>query len=278
MKFNVAAALLILAGATHAEKLYLSSGAHAKLVRQLTCKVDAEDTRKIRPRRIEYGTSARKRPLVAHVVEPAPGGAADADNIYLIASQHGDERNAKRVLDLLLREIRLLSRDFRNDHRIIIIPLYNPDGYGKNMRNSRQGVDLNRDFPTSDGDEANPRAPETRAFMKLLKRYPPYVIYNIHQPFRVVLAYPGDEELARPFAQLSDYPLGSDVGYPTPGSLGTYGREKKIPVVTVELSRSMKSAVAPFIYEEVRLALFHAAFGCIPKPMHASRIEHYLAE
>lgn len=256
---------------------YLSSGAHWKLVTNLTCKIEAEDERKIVPRRYQYGKSAKNRPLLAYIVEPAPG-VEDPDNVYLIAAQHGDERNSKRVLDYLLREIRLLSRDYLNDHRIIIIPLYNPDGYAKNQRLSATGVDLNRDFPSSDGAEENPQAVETKAFMALMKKYPPYIIYNMHQPFRVVLHYPGDEEFAKPFAQLSDYPLGQGVGYPTPGSLGTYGREKKIPVVTVELSRSMKPAMAPFIFEEVRLALFNAAFGCIPKQAHRSRLEKYLAE
>lgn len=278
MKFFRAAVVLPFFSVIAAEKPYLSSGAHWKLVKSLTCKVEDPDSEeKIRPRQYRYGTSQKKKPLVAHIVEPA-GSVTDADNIYIIAAQHGDERNTKRVLDFFLREIRLLSRDYRTDHRIIVIPLYNPDGYKKKDRLAADETDLNRDFPTSDGNAENPRAPETRAFMKLMKKYPPYAIYNLHQPFRVVLAYPGDEELGKPFAQLSDYPLGQDVGYPTPGSLGTWGQEKKIPVVTVELSRSMKEAVAPFIYEEVRLALFHAGFGCIPRAAHKSRIEKYLAE
>lgn len=264
--------------ATPAEKKYLSAGAHWKLVQSLTCKVEDPDrSRAIKPRRVQYGLSQKKKPLVAHIIDPRQS-AEDPDNIYIIAAQHGDERNTKPVLDYFLREVKKVSTDFRNDHRIIIIPLYNPDGYKNHDRLAADETDLNRDFPTSDGNAENPRAPETRAFLKLMKKYPPYVIYNLHQPFRVVLAYKGDEELARPFAQLSDYPLGQDVGYPTPGSLGTWGQEKKIPVVTVELSRSMKEAVAPFLYEEVRLALFHAAFGCIPQPAHKSRIEKYLAE
>jgi protein MpaA len=260
-----------------AERPYLSSGAHWKLVTKLTCKVEAEDQKKIVPRKYRYGTSAKKRPLIAYIVDPAPE-TEEADNIYIIGAQHGDERNTKRVLEYLLREIKLLSRDYRNDHRIIIIPNYNPDGYARKERVSAEGIDLNRDFPSSDGDAENPRAVETQAFMRLMRKFPPSLIYNIHQPFRVVLFYPGDEEIAKPFAQLSDYPLGQDVGYPTPGSLGTYGREKKIPVITVELSRSMRRVMAPFIYEEVRLALFHAAFGCIPKQAHRSRLEKYLAE
>lgn len=264
--------------ASASERPYLSSGAHAKLVSKLTCNVeDADHHSKIKPRKYEYGKSAKGKPLIAYIVEPAKG-TERAENLYLMAAQHGDERNTRKVLEYFLREMRTLSADYRNDRRIIIIPLYNPDGYKRNHRNNVKSVDLNRDFPSSDGNEANPQAPETEAFMALMHKYPPKHIYNLHQPFRVVLYYPEDEALAKPFAQLSDYPLGQGVGYPTPGSLGTYAREKKIPVITVELSRSMRATMAPFIYEEVRLALFNAAFGCIPQEARKSRLETYLAE
>ncbi|MBL8034404.1 MAG: succinylglutamate desuccinylase/aspartoacylase family protein [Leptospiraceae bacterium] len=260
------------------EKPYLSSGAHAKLIDRLSCQVDDPDTRAhIKPRKYQYGKSAKGKPLIAYIVEPARE-AARQENLYLMAAQHGDERNTRKVLEYFVREIRTLSADYRNERRVIVIPVYNPDGYRRNNRLNSAAVDLNRDFPSSDGDETNPKAPETEAFMALMEKYPPKHIYNLHQPFRVVLYYPEDLELAKTFAQLSDYPLGQGVGYPTPGSLGTYAREKKIPIITVELSRSMRAAMAPFIYEEVRLALFNAAFGCIPQHAKKSRLETYLAE
>lgn len=259
------------------EKPYKSSGDYEKLVRKLTCDVDEPDPEsKIHVKKVTYGHTKKKRHLVAHIVEPARHQRTRHKNIYILAAQHGDERNTRRVLEYFVREVKLLSRDFMNERRIIMVPLYNPDGYKRNNRMTTGDIDLNRDFPTSDGDEENPKSPETRAFMRLLKKYPPALIYNIHQPFRVVLAYEGDEELAKPFAILADYPLGQDVGYPTPGSLGTYGRENKISVITIELARSMKRIMAPYIYEEVRLALFHAAFGCIPAPARKSRLEKYL--
>lgn len=259
------------------EKPYRSSGDYERLVKKLTCEVDDPDPDdRIRVKKLTYGHTSKKRHLVAHIVEPAGVPRSQQKNIYLLAAQHGDERNTKRIMEYFVREVKLLSRDFRNERRIIMVPLYNPDGYKRMNRMTTGDIDLNRDFPTSDGDEANPRSPETRAFLKLMKKYPPALIYNIHQPFRVVLAYEGDEELAKPFAILADYPLGKDVGYPTPGSLGTYGKENKIPVITVELARSMKRIMAPYIYEEVRLALFHAAFGCIPAPAKKSRLEKYL--
>ncbi|MBN8221690.1 MAG: succinylglutamate desuccinylase/aspartoacylase family protein [Spirochaetes bacterium] len=280
LRFTGAFALLsLLVPALAAAKPYLSSGDHSRLVNRLTCKVtDADPTVKIKPRKVVYGHSKKKKPLVAWIVEPAKENRDEAQNVYLIGAQHGDERTTSRALDYFVRELKLVSDDYRNERRIIVIPLYNPDGYKRNDRFANERIDLNRDFPSSDGAEGAPNAKETQAFMRLMEKYPANLIYNLHQPFRVVLYYPEHEEIAKPFGLLSDYPLGSDVGYPTPGSLGTWAREQKIPIITVELSRSMKKAMAPFIYEEIRLALFHASFGCIPRSARNSQLERYLAE
>ncbi|AFM14568.1 peptidase M14 carboxypeptidase A [Turneriella parva DSM 21527] len=265
--------------AVGAAKPYLSAGDYAKYVQRLTCSVeDPDHDDKIRVRKLRYGTSGKGRALIAHIVEPAKSLSDKARNVYVIGAQHGDERNTKIVLEYFVRELATLSNDFRNRRRIIVIPNYNPDGYKRYHRLNASNIDLNRDFPSSDGHEDAPRASETAAFMKLMEKYPAYSMYNIHQPFRVVLYYPEDESFARPFSLLSDYPLGTGVGYPTPGSLGTYMREKKVPIITVELARHMKAAVAPYIYEEIRLALYYSAFGCIPKPAQKSRIETYIAE
>ncbi len=265
--------------AVGAAKPYLSAGDYAKYVKRLTCSVeDPDHDDKIRVKKYRYGTSEKGRALLAHIVEPAKPLSDKVRNVYIIGAQHGDERNTKLVLEYFVRELATLSNDFRNRRRIIVIPNYNPDGYTRYHRLNASNIDLNRDFPSADGHEDAPRAPETAAYMKLMAKYPPYSMYNIHQPFRVVLYYPEDESFARPFSLLSDYPLGTGVGYPTPGSLGTYMREKKVPIITVELARHMKAAVAPYIYEEIRLALYYSAFGCIPQPAQKSRIESYIAE
>lgn len=263
---------------TPSEKKYLSSWEHSKLIESLTCKIDTPlDERKIKTKAISYGKSQKGKNLVAYIVQ-SEKGAEPVQNVYLIAAQHGDERNSKVVLDYFLREVRLLSRDFQNNHRILVIPLYNPDGYSRRNRLALNKTDLNRDFPTDDAGAENPKALETEAFLSLMRKYPPKVIFNLHQPFRVVLPNKGSDSYGKEFATLSDYPLGHGVGYPTPGSLGTWAAENEIQIVTVEMSRSMRKAMAPFIYEEVRLALFNAAFGCIPRPAHRSRLEKYLDE
>lgn len=264
----------------HADKKYLSSYVHNQYIDSLTCKGTTKLSRKKIPlKKIQYGKSQKGKPLTAYIVPPEKNiNIDDIETVYIIASQHGDERNAARAVGYFVRELRRLSRSYLNHRRVVVIPLYNPDGFARNTRFAMGKIDLNRDFPSSNGAKGAPHAAETKAFMHLIKKYPPDFIYNIHQPFRVVLYYPEDEELAQPFAILSDYQSGTDVGYPTPGSLGTWARENKIPTITVELSRSMKKSMAPFIYEEVRLALFHSALGCIPKQAIPSRLEDYLTE
>ena len=45
-------------------------------------------------------------------------------------------------------------------------------------------------------------------------------------------------ELARRMSKINHYPVTSDIGYPTPGSFGTYaGIEHNIPTITLELPR-----------------------------------------
>jgi len=278
MIFIVGLAAVDAAEPKPSQKPYFSSGAFMRYVTKLACKASAGGgTNALRVRKVKYGMSERKQPLFAYVAHPEEDTGTEIENVYLIAGQHGDEQNSSRALDYFVRELKATRADYLESRRIIVVPKYNPDGFKKNHRLNAKKVDLNRDFPTTDGED-NPHAVETKAFLRLMKKYPASYIYNFHQPFRVVLYNPEDEEIAKPFALLADYPMGQDVGYPTPGSLGIYSREKKIPIITVELMRSMRPAMAPFIYEEIRLALFNAAFGCIPKSAQKSHLEKYLAE
>ena len=59
---------------------------------------------------------------------------------------------------------------------------------------------------------------------------------TIHAPYKVV-NYDGDAKaLAEIISEITKYPVQSDIGYPTPGSFGTYaGIDKKIPTITLEL-------------------------------------------
>jgi protein MpaA len=47
-------------------------------------------------------------------------------------------------------------------------------------------------------------------------------------------------EWAQRYGELTGYVVSDDIGYPTPGSLGTWaGWERKIPTITLEIERGL---------------------------------------
>lgn len=214
-----------------------------------------------------FGYSEKGEPLKAKII----GDKKARKNYYLISAMHGDERATPKVAHDFWEDIASLPKKYFSGRRLIVIPLFNPDGYRLNTRKNARKTDLNRDYPTEDGHEddsdtrKNPAAKETRAFIKLLKQYPPTRVVSLHQPFRSVNYDGPAEELAQIMGTLADYPVEPDMGYPTPGSLGTYlGKEKKIPIITFELPRWMRKSLFPYYYKEARYALLYAFFDCLP--------------
>ncbi len=134
--------------------------------------------------------------------------------------------------------------------RVILVPAVNPDGLVKAKRQNANEVDVNRNFPTSNWSRkyrskkyfpgfASASEPETQAVMLLLEKYAPQRIISVHAPLAMV-NYDGPAlEIATEMAKFNNYPVAADIGYPTPGSFGTYaGKERKIPTVTLELPNS----------------------------------------
>jgi protein MpaA len=75
--------------------------------------------------------------------------------------------------------------------------------------------------------------------VNLVERFRPAAIVSIHSidRSRECNNYDGPgEELARAMGRINGYPVRGSIGYPTPGSLGTWaGIERGIPTVTLEL-------------------------------------------
>ena len=128
------------------------------------------------------------------------------------------------------------------ENKIFYIPRLNKNNQRKNLN----GVDLNRNFPTKNwvknenndyfgGSEPNSEE-ETRFLVDLIGKNNFSAIITIHSPYKV-LNYDGDGfELAQKVQKFIDYKITSDIGYPTPGSFGTYcGVERNIPTLTIEI-------------------------------------------
>jgi protein MpaA len=118
-------------------------------------------------------------------------------------------------------------------------------------RGNGHGIDLNRNLPTKDwvGEFTNPRynpgpaaasEPENRVLMKFIEDKKPKLIISLHS-WHPVLNVNGDIlPEAEKIAEFTNYKIDSDIGYPTPGCLGTYtGLERGIGTLTYEIERGL---------------------------------------
>lgn len=162
----------------------------------------------------------------------------DYKRILVIGVFHGDEPQGEFLINEYIKR--------NSATRLLFIPCLNPDGKALNSRTNSQGVDLNRNFPTKNweltekneffgGD--NPASEiETRFLTEVIDRYMPELILTLHAPFKVVNYDGPAEEIAQKISEIINYPVEKSIGYPTPGSFGTYcGIEKNIPTITLEL-------------------------------------------
>jgi murein peptide amidase A len=188
----------------------------------------------------QCGTSVEGRPVWLH--EHGTGEST----ILVLGSMHGDEAAGGGVV---VRFAEALARDSSRTsrNRIVFVPVVNPDGVQRGTRWNANGVDVNRNFPTANwergqrggvarnGDRPGTE-PETQLVMDLIARYRPTVIITLHAALHVVNYDGPADSLAAGMGERNGYPVSASIGYPTPGSLGTYaGVELKIPIITLEL-------------------------------------------
>jgi protein MpaA len=163
----------------------------------------------------------------------------------IIAAIHGDEQNsfhtAVQLADTIAKNPELIK------NKVIIVPVVNPDGLMKRTRTNANGVDINRNFPTDnwrpiyEKDRYNPGYEpgselETRAVIELIDKYKPDKIIVIHSDLHMLNFDGPAKDLVLEMQKYNGYRIESTVGYPTPGSLGTFaGVEGRIPTVTLEL-------------------------------------------
>jgi murein peptide amidase A len=184
--------------------------------------------------------------------------SVDGREIYLLELGKGDSTtlifggfhgNETLGIELVFRFAQYLYKENQSPlkSKVIIIPVLNPDGLVNAKRQNANDVDINRNFPTANWSKEydlkrnfpglSPASePETKAVINLLEKYKPQRIITVHTPLEMV-NYDGPAlEIAEAMAKFNNYPVHSDIGYPTPGSFGTYaGIERKIPTITLEL-------------------------------------------
>ena len=189
-------------------------------------------------------------PEGAREAVPATPNEATWPWILLLGAVHGDEVEGVWLLD------ELRSRWTKSHHGrnvgVVVWAQVNPDGVAQGQRWNGANVDLNRNLPTKDWTpedqepalSAGPSPasePENKALVRLIDTIKPRAILSAHSfsNFQVNVNGPSREWGER-LAEVCGYPVTEDIGYPTPGSLGTYaGKERQIPTITLEIERGL---------------------------------------
>lgn len=169
-------------------------------------------------------------------------GCDEHKPVLIIGVFHGDEPQG----DFLINEYIKINQN----SEMLFIPCLNPDGMKLKQRQNANGVDLNRNFPTKNwelvedktfygGEKANSEI-ETQFMVDVIRDYKPKLILSLHAPFCTV-NFDGDAlKYAEKISEIINYPVQEDIGYPTPGSFGTYcGVERNIPTITLELDENI---------------------------------------
>jgi len=184
--------------------------------------------------------------------------------ILIIGGTHGVEPQsayyAKRLQEQLAKQA-----------HIRVIPALNPDGLKVQTRTNARGVDLNRNMPSKNWQAVPPLLPngklnpyyggsmpaseaETKTLLETIKQFMPELIISLHTnhyvqnpnppqvnlDIRVNAAADIEErnaygrKIAAEIAEIMQLLVTEDIGYATPGSLGSYAKDIGVPCITIE--------------------------------------------
>lgn len=164
------------------------------------------------------------------------------NSVLVLGCMHGDEPQGEYLINEYIKS--------NTDTKLMFVPCVNPDGVKAKTRVNSNGVDINRNFPTKNweltekneffGGNTPASEIETKFLVEIIQKYEPKFILTLHAPYKVV-NYDGDAlEISEKISEIINYPVESSIGYPTPGSFGTWaGIEKNIPTITLELDEEI---------------------------------------
>jgi protein MpaA len=193
------------------------------------------------------GYSVQHRPIEMFVF-----GAGERP-VVVMGAIHGNEPTSESVARGLLDELRRTPQS-ASGVPVAVLPVANPDGLAAKTRTNANRIDLNRNFPAANwkqrsrarnsfGGDESASEPETTALMATINRLQPRLIISVHSidTGKHCNNYDGPAKaIAELMSRYNGYPASPTIGYPTPGSLGSWaGIDRKIPMITLELPRSL---------------------------------------
>jgi len=169
-------------------------------------------------------------------------------HVLIIGGVHGDEIEGVTLCRALIGK---LTKEPIKNLKITLVPEFNIEGVLLKTRQNYFGVDLNRNLPTKDWSQdytkiryfpgkAAASENENKALVEYLKNNSVDFIISLHS-WKPMLNVNGDcSPIADHINKKTEYIIKEDIGYPTPGSLGTYtGLEQKTPTLTYELQKGI---------------------------------------
>jgi protein MpaA len=208
------------------------------------------------PRQHLIGRSVQGRPIFVQIV------GHGTDTALIMGSIHGDEPAAGALVNELADHLRG-DQQLLEGRRVVLLPAANPDGLAARTRENAHGIDLNRNFDTTnrvDNGTSGLRPltePESLALESVIKEYAPSRIISVHQPLNCIDYDGPGQAIAARMAQECDLPV-KKIGA-RPGSLGSYtGETLNIPTVTLELPPEASKMSDAVLWQKYGKALMAA--------------------
>jgi protein MpaA len=189
-----------------------------------------------------FGKSTQNIPIFGHHF-----GSSGA-RVLILGGVHGNEPEGVIAAHGLMDKF---HETFSFKLQVTLVPVFNPEGVFALQRVNSNGVDLNRNLPTTDWSpeaaksDYNPgpsagSEPENKALMEWITKNKPKLILSLHS-WKPMLNINGQcQPEAQVISKITGYKIEESIGYPTPGCLGTYtGFERDIPTLTYEIERGL---------------------------------------
>ena len=170
--------------------------------------------------------------------------------VLVLGGVHGDEIEGIIAAQKLLQ---CFMQSFAYKLNLTIVPQFNVEGVIHRTRGNFRGIDLNRNLPAKDWSpeiktpryNPGPSAcseSENAGLVEYIEKKKPRLILSLHSWFPVLNVNGDCKKVAEALQKYTGYKIDDDIGYPTPGSLGTYaGLERNCPTLTYEIERGLSA-------------------------------------